>query len=138
MYDNTELVRRVAHILTSRSGRAFLDGIGYVSGTPIVSADADERLVDVFRRMSAADAGMLLLAVHFPSRRRIAFLPISRGQSARACETLETDSTSRSTIGMLVDDISNRGTDVRVIVREVAERLGRVRVSECPDVPVSV
>ena len=44
MCENTELVRRAAHVLTSRGGRVFLDNIGYKSGTPIVVVEAGERL----------------------------------------------------------------------------------------------
>lgn len=138
MYNNTEIVRRVAHVLTSTRGRDFLDNIGYVSGTPIVAVEAGERLVDVFRRVNSIEADIMLLAVLFPARERIALLHISQGQSATVCETLETDSMSQSTIGMLVDDFANRDTDMRVVVHEVAERLGRVKVSEISDVPVNI
>ena len=137
MCDNTETVRRVAHVLTSTRGREFLDNIGYVSGTPIVAVESGERLVDVFQRVNGLESDAMLLAVLFSSRRRIALLHISQGQSATVCETLETDSMSQSTIGMLVDDINNRDADMRVVVREVTERLGQVKVSEISDMPVN-
>lgn len=42
MCGDAELVRRAAHVLTSRGGRECLDSIGYRSGTPIVVVEAGE------------------------------------------------------------------------------------------------
>ena len=131
--DNTELVRRMAHLLTSKDGRDFLDHIGYEQGTPIVSVDSEERLVDTFHRVYTASADHVLLAVHFRTRRSIAFLAVARDRSARARETLETDSTSESTIGMLVDDIDNRGAELRVVVRKAARMLEPIKIGEYSD-----
>lgn len=128
--DDIRLTRRMAHMLTSRNGRAFLERIGYVSGTPIVAADAEERLVDVFRRMGKTLSDDVLLAVFFAHRERICVLPMTRRQSMEACEVLETDTSSQSTIGMLVDDLYSRRADVRIVVQSVADRLRDVAVSE--------
>lgn len=76
MCGDTELVRRAAHVLTSRGGRAFLDNIGYKSGAPILVVAANERLDGVFQRVRAANADMVLLAVHFPSRQRFLLLHV--------------------------------------------------------------
>ena len=89
MCENTELVRRAAHVLTSRGGRDCLDNIGYRSGTPIVVVAAGERLGGVFQRVCVANASMVLLAVWFPSRRRFLLLHVGRNQFAMVCDMLE-------------------------------------------------
>lgn len=128
MYDLT-LIRKVSQALSSPQGCRFMNRIGYKNSAPIIAADFNERLVDVFSRVEATDSDIAYIAVLFENRGVISVMPISRTQSEDACDTLKTDTDSQSTIGMLVEDMRHRDAKVRIVI-EVAHSLRHVKVSE--------
>lgn len=122
MYD-IALIRKVTRELTSLRGCEFMKNLGYKSGSPIIAADANERLADVFERVANTDSSQAYIAVLFADQNRIAVLPLTRGHdqhtgNTQYCDTLHTDMDSQSTIGMLVADMNNRKSPVHLIIDE--------------------
>lgn len=105
MVENVELVRRVAHMLTSADGRRFLEKFGYESSTPIVSAYANEHPVDVIRRLLKTRDDVMGMAVWFPETERLMLLRLSVEQVMGMVERIEADSFGASTVGLFAEAV---------------------------------
>lgn len=60
--------RRLGRLMATVAGRRRLASVGAPPGTPIVPADSDEAVIDVFDRIAAHSDGPAVLAVYFADR----------------------------------------------------------------------
>lgn len=130
MVENVELVRLVAHMLTSANGRRFMDKFGYESSTPIISAYANEHPIDVIRRLLQTDDDVMVLAVWFPQTERLLLLRLSVEQVMGMVERIEDDSFGFPTVGLFAEAVEcgeyAADDDIRVAVYERADYSSRL------------
>ena len=140
MANDVRLIREVYPFLSSEEGYDMLSSMGCGREVPLTVADSEERLVDVFHRMKVTGKDRMLLAVIFARRGKTVFFAMKKGKAEAPEEnTFKTDSTSDSTIGMLVDDICNRRSKGRSVIRirEASRYFESVASHECVKEPIA-
>ncbi|WEV71916.1 hypothetical protein [Bifidobacterium sp. ESL0790] len=127
---NMNTTKKVMHQLADPNGVAQLKQLGYKFGTPVVAADSEESMITVFDRIAELTNGDILLVVDFASRGQLCLIPVSRDVNRMEhYETFETTTDSESTISMLIDDLRNRKSNLKVVIKSGKPMLADVRES---------